>query len=503
MGERSPSPYLAGHVDKFFDEVLAPMMQTTRGCPYTCTFCWEGGDYFKKTKRFSNERIKAELHYIADRVKNIPDFQIVDANFGMFKDDLETAKEIMVVKRGHPYSWPKSIISATAKNHKERTIELVEILGDIMPPKASIQSTDDTVLGNIRRKNVSISAMVEMAKASAKEGGQSESEIILCLEGDTKKAHFQSVFDMLDAGMTYIRMYQFIMLPGTQSNSTEARTKFQVDTRFRVMPRCFGFYSLYDQSFPVAEIDEFVIANSTMSYTDYQDCRELHLTVEIFNNDSIFLDLIQLLNLYNIPRSEFIRAVHKKVKKKDSVISELYSSYCKEEMRNLSDTMGDLETFTHQSNNLQQYLDGYYGTNELLKYRYLATFENIEALHELAYGVSITLLKKRDQYSTELGHFLKELHKFSLMRKMDTLATEQTTRAVFHYDFPKLMGNSFTLNPFKVSRPDGVEIEFFHSSAQRDLISGYINQHGTSMISLGKILVRANLGRMYRSARIS
>ncbi|MDP7182404.1 MAG: cobalamin B12-binding domain-containing protein, partial [Alphaproteobacteria bacterium] len=41
-----PSVHLTGISDKFYDDVLIPMFLTTRGCPYRCTFCWEGGDYF-------------------------------------------------------------------------------------------------------------------------------------------------------------------------------------------------------------------------------------------------------------------------------------------------------------------------------------------------------------------------------------------------------------------------------------------------------------------------
>ena len=34
-----PSPYLTGALDKFFDLPLVPMVETTRGCPFSCTFC--------------------------------------------------------------------------------------------------------------------------------------------------------------------------------------------------------------------------------------------------------------------------------------------------------------------------------------------------------------------------------------------------------------------------------------------------------------------------------
>ena len=37
-----PSPYLSGSLDEFFDGKLIPVIQTTRGCPFTCNFCVEG-----------------------------------------------------------------------------------------------------------------------------------------------------------------------------------------------------------------------------------------------------------------------------------------------------------------------------------------------------------------------------------------------------------------------------------------------------------------------------
>ena len=33
-----PSPYLTGILDEFFDLPLIPMLETTRGCPFLCSF---------------------------------------------------------------------------------------------------------------------------------------------------------------------------------------------------------------------------------------------------------------------------------------------------------------------------------------------------------------------------------------------------------------------------------------------------------------------------------
>jgi radical SAM superfamily enzyme YgiQ (UPF0313 family) len=46
-----PSPYLSGHMDKFFDGKLSPMIETNRGCPFACTFCHEGNQLISKVNQ--------------------------------------------------------------------------------------------------------------------------------------------------------------------------------------------------------------------------------------------------------------------------------------------------------------------------------------------------------------------------------------------------------------------------------------------------------------------
>ncbi|NNL71893.1 MAG: hypothetical protein HKP29_00865, partial [Silicimonas sp.] len=65
-----PSPYLAGYMDKFFNTGLFALMQLSRGCPFTCTFCNSSVKSNSKVFRHSFERTKADLDYVVARINH-------------------------------------------------------------------------------------------------------------------------------------------------------------------------------------------------------------------------------------------------------------------------------------------------------------------------------------------------------------------------------------------------------------------------------------------------
>ena len=40
------------------------MLQTNRGCPFSCSFCTDGRDAVNQVNRFSQDRVKQEIEYI-------------------------------------------------------------------------------------------------------------------------------------------------------------------------------------------------------------------------------------------------------------------------------------------------------------------------------------------------------------------------------------------------------------------------------------------------------
>ena len=139
-----PSPYLEGKMDEFFDGKLQPVIQTTRGCPFGCTFCIEGMSYYTKIYRNNQEKIKAELNYIGSKMKQVRnkggrnDLWLVDSNFGMYNEDLETCKFIAECQT--KYHWPEYIQCDTGKNNKPRVLSAARLVKGAMRLSGSVQT---------------------------------------------------------------------------------------------------------------------------------------------------------------------------------------------------------------------------------------------------------------------------------------------------------------------------------------------------------------------------
>ena len=52
-----PSPYLSGLMDIFLEDGAIPLLESNRGCPYSCSFCQQGTKYFSKIRFFEGTRI--------------------------------------------------------------------------------------------------------------------------------------------------------------------------------------------------------------------------------------------------------------------------------------------------------------------------------------------------------------------------------------------------------------------------------------------------------------
>lgn len=484
---RIPSPYLAGLLDEFFDDKLTPMIQTTRGCPYACTFCHDGITYMNPTRAFSPDRVREEIAYVEARVKTAT-LQLADLNWGMFPADLQTAHWIAAARRRS--GWPRNVMVATAKNQKERIVEMSRVLGDALQVGASVQSTDPDVLRRIKRTNISLDAIVRMAKGATDSRTGSFTEIILGLPGDTKDKHMKSAFDMLDAGIQDLRLFQFILLPGTEGADASSREQYRYETGFRALARCFGRYEIYREDVPVVEVEEVCLGNDTMPRDDYLACRAFDLTIAMFNNGGVLKEFFRLAETLGVKRSTVLHGISRTACSAGGPLGPLYEEFREAEGRNFFATREALEAFLARPGVIDGYLRGEYGVNHIYKARTSALTTLFVVLARMAHEAVTAELRQRDILDAVLTRYLDELLDVAIARKSQLTDLSRLTELMLHFDFPALQREDYLMDPRHVYIPGGLRFRVRHTEAQQADLRKYFAQYGESPEGIGQFLQR-------------
>ncbi|NVN99432.1 MAG: cobalamin B12-binding domain-containing protein [Geobacteraceae bacterium] len=460
-----PSPYLTGLCDRFLDAGNSAVMQTVRGCPFSCTYCQDGADYFTPVRRYSDGRIRDELRYIGARAASSTLF-LADSNFGMYEQDLVTAQEMAMVQEQH--SWPEFVVSISGKNNKELVLKTAATIRGGMF-SAAIQSSDPEVLQNIERHNVSVSDLIESASEHDLQQAHSFSEIIVALPGDTFAAHCKSAADLMDAGIHVVRSHQLIMLPGAELSSAESRKKYGLETRFRVIHNTVNPYSLFGETFYAPEVDEICVASNSMSFQNYLKCRCFDLTVETFYNNGVFAELHTLLKQQGICISAFVMEINRCVWD-NPVLAELYAGFMAD-TQELWTSREELNAFLQEPGVLERYKNGELGRNEQLAYKALALFETMETLIDIAYEIAGRQLQLSGVMNSEIGDYLDQLKRFDLLRKQNPMSISEERTGEFHYDFYKLVESGFQISPLECRLNEKIELNLSSTSKHKRFAS--------------------------------
>lgn len=497
-----PSPYLAGKLDGFFDGIMLPIIQTNRGCPFQCTFCVEGVDYYNKVaKTKSFEKIDAELEYIASRMAKLrddkngrADLHIADSNFGMFKEDLEICHAI--AKRQRAYSYPEYINVATGKNHKERVLEAASVINGALRLSGSVQSLDQTVLRNIKRANIDADQIMDLALGAAKIGANSYSEIILGLPGDTFEGHLNSTRTIVEAGFNIVCLYQLMLLPGTDLASDESVEKWKMVTRYRAIPRCYGYYDLFGHEINACEIERICIANDTLSFEQYLQCRKFHLAINLFYNDGVLKEVLRFIKMLGLSIFDWLVFIFED--KQNARFGDLVAQFLKETETELWADGKAFRAFTRERDNIKKFIAGELGANLIFKYRALALLDYAEDIADVAQRALDALLERNDasREARELGHELVTFGRSRMQGLFDYTSPDPEHQ--FRYDVTAFADTPASDDPldFKLEHP--VVYRFVHTEEQANSVRNYTAIYGMTLTGLSRILSKVYVRKLFR-----
>ena len=494
--ETIPSPYLTGVLDKFFAYPIVPMFETTRGCPFSCTFCADGLISKSRIARFPSERSKAELKYIVERVKNVDELIITDLNFGMYKEDVQTAKNIAEIQE--KYGWPIVFHASLGKNNKEQVMEVASILKGSLVMGAAIQSADPEVLKNIKRNNISLEAyrgFLEFGNNLSKDA-LTFTEIILGLPGDNKSTHFKSLRYGIENGARTVRMYQAMLLSGTEMASKKTRDEHKLLTRFRVIPGGVGIYTFDGKSFPVAELEEIIVGSKDLTFEEYISCRVMNLLIETYFNNALFLELFLAIEQLGVSHFEALAYLHQHTEFFSPKIKKIIDNFILATRDDLYATYEEAQNYVLNEDIVNKFISGELGINELLVHR-AELFLELEEISKAMFNSVKQMLTEKGLFSENLESYLDQLIKFMLCKKQKFYEFDKEIVDSFNYDFKSIDEMGYKVDP-RTLNSGNYQFKFYHNNDQKKHIKNTFGIYINTPSGIGRFLQRSNLKKMYR-----
>ena len=498
-----PSPYLNGTLDKFLDGILTPFLETNRGCPFRCSFCHTGNDYFNKINMFSMERVIAEIEYVAPRAaKNgIVNLHFADVNFGMFSRDREICEALKKANRDH--GWPRQIMATTGKNNKERVIDVTKIMGDMFSVNMSVQSMDHQVLTNIQRDNIKLDHYTAVTKHLNENNRATKGELILGLPGETRESFVRGVKQVIDAGVSTLGVYTLMLLHGTPFQDPAYRKKFDIQGKFRLVPLNFGEY----EGTRIFDYEEAGVSTKDMSFDDYLWSRGLSLIIETLHNNRPFASLFRYSEEINIKPTDLLLRLYESIDRAPRAAKELMQGFMEETVNELWESEEELVKFYRKDENYMKLLRGEVGGNLIYKYKGLSLAFTVSEWVEYV-GQTLGSYVNEDRVETDND-------KTTMLREIDTLIEFELKRLAGVLDADADTSPLFMKSDFDIlcwlrdddGRPladfraqEEISYQFAFTKLQMSERQDYFKRYGTSASALSKIVTRvSNVESLFRT----
>jgi B12 binding domain len=206
-----PSPFLTGLFDP---GSCMSVLETNRGCPFHCGFCYWGAATNDRVYRFDEQRIRDEITWMAKN--EILFLYIADANWGMLSRDVEFSQHIAECAR--EYRLPNVIYFSAAKNKPRAVTQITSIFqeaGLVASQPVSLQTLEPASLDLIARSNIKMSAFAEVQEDLREKRISSFIELIWPLPGETLSSFKRGISTLCDNEAQTIIAYSHLLLNNT------------------------------------------------------------------------------------------------------------------------------------------------------------------------------------------------------------------------------------------------------------------------------------------------
>jgi radical SAM superfamily enzyme YgiQ (UPF0313 family) len=491
-----PSPYTNHMFDEFFDGKLSPMLQTNRGCPFSCTFCVDGSDSVNQVNKFSMNRVYEEIQYISKHSQNNSSLIITDLNFGMIPRDNEICDYLDESQKN--YNYPKQIQVTTGKNSKDKIINAIKKLKESVRFYMSVQSLDQEVLTNIKRDNISVDQMLALGPSIKDAGLQTVSEVILGLPGESTESHIETLRKLVKARISDIQVFQCMMLDGSELNTTEQREKWDLKTKYRILPRDFA---KLQNGKNIVEIEEIVISSNKMTFDEYLELRLLAFSLWVTNKGVVYDPILKFLHEKGIDVFNLFYTMAQNRNQLHPEIQNIFKLVNNATKDELWDSPEEIESSYQDDSNYNKLLSGESGMNIMFYFQAVVTATALEAWTNSVLENSKKLLIEQNKFDDQTSKEFLEISNFCIGISNNPLGDNRMKTNYqfnFKYDIQKWVNDTsdLTLKDFQFKSSQNISFEL--TLEQFEFVEEKIQIFGKTMNGLSQCLKRIPTKTLWR-----
>ena len=325
-----PSPYLTGEFEYLLPDGknhnYQVIIETNRGCPFLCTYCyWGKGGNTTKYRFHSLDRVFAEIDWVAK--KKIQYLFNADSNFGMHRRDAIIAEKLVSTKTITGY--PDKFRTCWGKNTSEQIFKIANMLHANNLAKGitlARQTNSKKALKNVKRDNIKLDAYSDLEKKFNNLQIPVYAEMIMGLPGETYKSWIDGLSSLLDSNINnQVFVYQAEIYPNTELNELSYRKKHGIKT---VKIELQETHCSPKEQEWLKEYQEIVVETSTMSKKDWKKGNLFAVVLMVVHSFKVgFYIMNYLKNEMKISSGDFIKFICNNADRKQHPV--IYSNFIK------------------------------------------------------------------------------------------------------------------------------------------------------------------------------
>lgn len=258
---------------------LAAAYESSRGCPYGCIYCDWGGASKGLVSFIPEKTAIAEMDFIQQELR--PFFMFwTDANLGIASRDIGLVEHFAENKRR--YGSPFSLYYNCVKKDFSANLRIAEHLrsaGLLTKYVLALQHTDPEVLATIRRKNLSLKQVDQLAKKMRESDVPLFVQFIIGCPQDSFDKWLRNYTVLMEMGVHgEYRAYPFGLFPNSEAASPQYMLKCEIDAPERT--NYVAFFTLKKEGRHYAlSRSRYVLGSRGVSRDDYGEMLKLSLLI--------------------------------------------------------------------------------------------------------------------------------------------------------------------------------------------------------------------------------